>query len=45
MKREILNKVAAFYDVRKDFDYYNTKLASRIISPYSEGKIVLEVAQ
>jgi 2-polyprenyl-3-methyl-5-hydroxy-6-metoxy-1,4-benzoquinol methylase len=47
MKRErnkkVLEGIAKFYDVAKDFDYFNTKLASRIICPYCKDKDVLEV--
>jgi 2-polyprenyl-3-methyl-5-hydroxy-6-metoxy-1,4-benzoquinol methylase len=41
--KEILEHTADFYDVAKDFDYFNTKLASRIICPECSGKDVLEV--
>jgi 2-polyprenyl-3-methyl-5-hydroxy-6-metoxy-1,4-benzoquinol methylase len=42
-KKNILEDVAQFYDVAKDFDYFNTKLASRIICSYCANKDVLEV--
>lgn len=39
----LIEDLAAQYDVAKDFDYYNTKLASRLICPYCEGKDVIEI--
>lgn len=41
--KDILEKVAGFYNVKKDFDYFNTKLASSIICPYCKDKTVLEI--
>ncbi len=43
MNREKLEGVAGFYNVEKDFDFFNTMLAAGIILPYCEGKAVLEV--
>lgn len=43
MNKEMLEKVADFYIVKKDYDYFNTKLASIIISPLCENKNVLEI--
>jgi len=40
---DIVECMAGQYDVSKDFDQYNTMLATRIILPYCFGKRVLEV--
>src|SRR6185369_7382363 len=40
---ETLNQIAEGYDVARDFDYYNTKLASRLIVPYCQSKEVIEL--
>jgi 2-polyprenyl-3-methyl-5-hydroxy-6-metoxy-1,4-benzoquinol methylase len=42
-KKEVLEEIANFYNVAEDFDYFNTKLASRIICPYCDNKDVLEI--
>lgn len=41
--KNLIEDLAAGYEVAKDFDYYNTKLASRLICPYCIGKKVLEI--
>lgn len=41
--KERIEELAVGYDVANDFDYFNTKLASRIICPYCKGKSVLEI--
>jgi 2-polyprenyl-3-methyl-5-hydroxy-6-metoxy-1,4-benzoquinol methylase len=43
MNRKLLEKVASIYNVENDFDYFNTKLAARIILPFCHGKKVLEI--
>jgi 2-polyprenyl-3-methyl-5-hydroxy-6-metoxy-1,4-benzoquinol methylase len=43
MNRTLHDKVASIYNVEKDFDYCNTKLAARIIMPFCEGKTVMEI--
>jgi 2-polyprenyl-3-methyl-5-hydroxy-6-metoxy-1,4-benzoquinol methylase len=41
--KAIIESIAKVYDVSKDFDLFNTKLASRIICPYCTNKDVLEI--
>src|SRR5664280_1781366 len=43
MDRAEIEELAKEYDGSEDFDYFNTKLASRLICPFCEGKRVLEV--
>jgi len=38
-----IEQIAQGYDVSRDYDYYNTKLASRLILPYCQHKDVIEV--
>lgn len=43
MNKHLVEKVASIYNVAGDFDYFNTKLAARIILPFCHGKKVLEI--
>lgn len=40
---ENLETIAGQYDVSKDFDLYNTMMATRIMLPYCSGKSVMEI--
>jgi len=42
-EKAVIEGIAAHYDVAKDFDYFNTKLASRLICPYCLDRNVVEI--
>lgn len=41
--KNLIEDLAAGYEVANDFDYFNTKLASRLICPYCEDKKIIEI--